>query len=211
MPSDNLNMANEIFADLPSDNVASAANFELSNFFDFIQNIYFLFLIIFIVISLLLYAALQYLKILLKKHLKIEEKFYKSQKRSELAEILLAENSRESSGETKESNSELLSHLKSLEKYLDSDRYEDWRAAIFEADLLLKKLLLKRGVPNGTLGQMLKSLQAKDFEYLEEAWEAHKFRNLLAHSFMEDKRPKGEFVKVFKLYERIFKNLDIKK
>ena len=204
-------MANEIFADLPSDNATLVASFNLSNIFDLIQNIYFLFLIIFIVTSLLLYAALQYLKILLKKHLKIEEKFYKSQKRSELAEILLAEDSRESTNEAKDSEPGLLSHLKTLEKYLDSDRYEDWRTAIFEADLLLKKLLLKHGVPNGTLGQMLKSLQDKDFKYLEEAWEAHKFRNLLAHSFMEDKRPREEFLKAFKLYELIFKNLDIDK
>lgn len=54
----------------------------------------------------------------------------------------------------------------------------EWRDAIIEADILLDDTLTKQGFGGEGLGEKLKSAQ---FATLQNAWEAHKVRNQIAH------------------------------
>jgi hypothetical protein len=60
----------------------------------------------------------------------------------------------------------------------------DWRVAILEADSMLDELIMSLGYPGENLGERLRSIQPGDFPALQDAWEAHKIRNKIAHEGM---------------------------
>ncbi|MBU6491102.1 hypothetical protein KGQ25_03070 [Patescibacteria group bacterium] len=57
----------------------------------------------------------------------------------------------------------------------------EWREAIIEADIMLDDMLTKQGYEGEGIGEKLKSVEPSDFNTLQDAWEAHKVRNLIAH------------------------------
>ncbi len=57
----------------------------------------------------------------------------------------------------------------------------EWREAIIEADIMLDDLLTKRGYMGEGVGEKLKGVESREFSTLQEAWEAHKVRNQIAH------------------------------
>lgn len=57
----------------------------------------------------------------------------------------------------------------------------EWREAIIEADIMLDDLLAKRGYRGDGVGEKLKGVEPHDFATLQDAWEAHKVRNQIAH------------------------------
>lgn len=57
----------------------------------------------------------------------------------------------------------------------------EWREAIIEADIMLDDMLERRGYVGDGVGEKLKSAEQTDFNTLQDAWEAHKVRNLIAH------------------------------
>lgn len=66
-------------------------------------------------------------------------------------------------------------------KHLESENPAEWKLAIIEADKILDELV-KTLQPHGeNLGERLKSIEPSDFETLQDAWEAHKVRNQIAH------------------------------
>jgi|AntRauTorckE6833_2_1112554.scaffolds.fasta_scaffold33107_1 hypothetical protein len=101
--------------------------------------------------------------------------------------------------ETKETQ-----NWKVVNDYLKSANSSDWKLAILEADKMLDEMVKKMGYNGENLGERLRQVEASDFESLNEAWEAHKVRNLIAHeagydvSFKEAKR-------ILSLYEKVFK------
>ena len=66
--------------------------------------------------------------------------------------------------------------------HLDSNNPNDWRLAIIEADIVLGELLDKRGYAGSSIGEQLKSISPRQLQTLDEAWEAHKVRNQIAHA-----------------------------
>jgi hypothetical protein len=58
---------------------------------------------------------------------------------------------------------------------------ESWRLAIIEADILLEETLNNAGYVGQTLGEKLKSANVQSFTTIQDAWEAHKVRNEIAH------------------------------
>jgi hypothetical protein len=82
----------------------------------------------------------------------------------------------------------------------------DWRIAIIDADSMLDDLLIRLGYPGASLGERLKSANKANFPTLDDAWEAHKVRNQIAHAgggFQLDQR---EALRVYYLYERVFRD-----
>jgi hypothetical protein len=71
--------------------------------------------------------------------------------------------------------------------HIDSQNESDWRLAILEADLILEEMLEKMGYKGETIGDKLKGIEKSDFNTLNEAWEAHKIRNQIAHDGSEFK------------------------
>jgi hypothetical protein len=69
-------------------------------------------------------------------------------------------------------------HIESLAASANSS---DWRTAIIEADILLDDLLTRRGYVGAGVGEKLKTVEPSDMNTLQDAWEAHKVRNDIAH------------------------------
>jgi hypothetical protein len=69
-------------------------------------------------------------------------------------------------------------HIRSL---MDSNNPNDWRQAIIEADILLEDILTRQGYDGAGVGEKLKQVEASDMDTLQDAWEAHKVRNQIAH------------------------------
>ncbi len=69
-------------------------------------------------------------------------------------------------------------HIETLAK---SASASDWRTAIIEADIMLGDMLTKQGYEGDSIGEKLKTVEPADFNTLQDAWEAHKVRNQIAH------------------------------
>lgn len=96
-----------------------------------------------------------------------------------------------------------------LQAHLDSDNPNDWKLAIIEADIILDDTLKRQGYAGPTLGDRLKSISPSTMHSIDDAWQAHKVRNQIAHAG-------SDFVLTQKLaretimqYERVFTELGI--
>lgn len=69
-----------------------------------------------------------------------------------------------------------------IESLMESTNPNDWRQAIIEADILLEDMLTRQGYGGEGVGEKLKQAEAADFNTLQDAWEAHKVRNQIAHA-----------------------------
>jgi hypothetical protein len=56
-----------------------------------------------------------------------------------------------------------------------------WRQAIIEADIILDELLTRLGYEGRTVAEKLQQVNPARFQTLQNAWEAHKVRNAIAH------------------------------
>lgn len=94
-----------------------------------------------------------------------------------------------------------------IEQHAASDNPNDWRLAIIEADIVLEALLEEHGHHGVTIGDRLKNLNGDTLRTLNDAWEAHKVRNEIAHRG-------GDFILTRKIvnetlarYRRVFDEL----
>jgi hypothetical protein len=87
---------------------------------------------------------------------------------------------------------------------LDSSNPSDWRMAILEADVILDELVSRMGYKGETLGDKMKSIERSDFRPIDDAWEAHKIRNILAHRGSDYILTKREARRAIDLYARVF-------
>ena len=98
---------------------------------------------------------------------------------------------------------------KDVMKYANSNNPSDWRSAIIEADVMLEKLLRNAGYVGESVGDMLKSVSKKEFLTIEDAWEAHKVRNAIAHSGGNFQLTEREAKRVIALFEKVFKEFQV--
>lgn len=68
-----------------------------------------------------------------------------------------------------------------IQKLISSDNPNDWKFAVLEADKVLEMIVSNFAVPGDNLGEKMKNIERGDFQTLEEAWQAHKVRNRIAH------------------------------
>lgn len=87
---------------------------------------------------------------------------------------------------------------------LESDNPSDWKVAIIEADTMLDALVANLGYRGDNLGDRLKMVEPSDFLTLNDAWEAHKVRNAIAHEGGYELN-KRETQRVIGLYENVFR------
>lgn len=71
--------------------------------------------------------------------------------------------------------------LESVLIHSDSRNPNDWKLAIIEADIILDEVLKQQGYAGNSLGERLKSISPQQLDSLQDAWEAHKVRNRIAH------------------------------
>lgn len=94
-------------------------------------------------------------------------------------------------------------------KYTNSENPSDWRQAIIEADVMLEELLRATGYEGESVGEMLKSVDKSDFLTIEDAWEAHKIRNAIAHSGGDFQLNEHETKRVITLFEKVFEEFNV--
>jgi hypothetical protein len=87
----------------------------------------------------------------------------------------------------------------------DSDNLSDWKLAIIDADTILDELVERMGYQGENLGERLKMVEPSDFLTLQDAWDAHKVRNQIAHEGSAFNLNKREVIRIIQLYENIFK------
>ncbi len=75
-----------------------------------------------------------------------------------------------------------LSHRwENVTAHIGSSNENDWKQAIIEADMILDDILTSMGYRGESIGEKLKRVATGDMQSLNEAWEAHKVRNQIAH------------------------------
>jgi hypothetical protein len=92
----------------------------------------------------------------------------------------------------------IMEHAQSVDEH-------KWRLAILECDIMLNELLDMQGYKGETIAEKMKQVSRTNFNSIDDAWEAHKVRNKVAHEgvgFVIDEREKN---RVINLYQRVFK------
>ncbi|AKM83810.1 TPA: hypothetical protein DCZ46_00535 [Candidatus Campbellbacteria bacterium] len=92
--------------------------------------------------------------------------------------------------------------------HLDTDSQSEWRTAILEADIILDEMTRKMGYHGETLGERLKSVERSDFLTINQAWEAHKIRNAIAHEGSNYILTKREAKRVIDMYRQVFEEFE---
>lgn len=95
---------------------------------------------------------------------------------------------------------------KRIIEYVQSDNPSNWRLAILEADIILDEILDVSGYHGTTVGDKLKMVERSDMPTLDDAWEAHKIRNAIAHQGDTFTLTEREAKRVIALYEKVFKD-----
>lgn len=89
------------------------------------------------------------------------------------------------------------------QKHISSSNQNDWKQAVIDCDIILDDLLNKMGYRGDSVGEKLKRVAKGDMKSLDDAWEAHKVRNRIAHEpgFILDHHVAH---KVIKHYQKVF-------
>jgi len=88
--------------------------------------------------------------------------------------------------------------------YAASDDEELWRLAVIEADVMLDDMLETAGYPQDQLGAKLRNVERSDFRTIDQAWEAHKLRNAIAHEGSNYNLTKKEVQQAMEQYRQVF-------
>lgn len=88
--------------------------------------------------------------------------------------------------------------------YAASGDEELWRLAIIEADVMLDEMLEAAGYQQDSLGDKLRSVEKSDFRTIEQAWEAHKLRNAIAHEGSAYDLNRRELQRAINQYREVF-------
>lgn len=91
----------------------------------------------------------------------------------------------------------------------DSLNENDWKLAIIEADIMLSEILDKLQLPGETMGDKMKAVEKSDFTTIDNAWEAHKIRNQIAHEGSDFILTSHEVKRVIGLYQTVFEEFQV--
>jgi hypothetical protein len=94
-------------------------------------------------------------------------------------------------------------------QHVESANPNDWRQAILEADIILGEVLSKLGYKGVSIGEQLKRANKGEFKSLDDAWEAHKVRNELAHAGSDYPFSQFEARRVVQQYRKVFEEFYI--
>ncbi len=107
--------------------------------------------------------------------------------------------------EIKQDGDPALAHRwETVKKHIESDNQNDWKQAIMEADIMLDDLLTNIGYRGESIGEKLKRVDSAHFQTLNEAWEAHKVRNNIAHEGSNYVMNQHEAKRVIQMYRKVF-------
>ncbi|HEU4677474.1 MAG TPA: hypothetical protein VFS75_02010 [Candidatus Paceibacterota bacterium] len=96
-----------------------------------------------------------------------------------------------------------------IQQKIAENNPESWRLAIIEADILLDETLTNAGYVGQTLGDKLKTANPQSFTTIQDAWEAHKVRNEIAHVGSDFVLTKKTAQDTIVRFERVFQEFAI--
>ena len=85
----------------------------------------------------------------------------------------------------------------------------EWREAIIEADIMLDDSLARRGYTGAGVGEKLMQVERTDLATLNDAWEAHKVRNQIAHEGSSFELTADFARRTVAHYEAVFRELKV--
>lgn len=100
--------------------------------------------------------------------------------------------------------------LEDMLKHIDSDSPNDWKLSIIEADIILDEALKTAGYAGNSLGERLKSISVNQLQSIDDAWQAHKVRNQIAHAGSDFVLTHKLAQDTIKQYRRVFHELGIR-
>lgn len=92
-----------------------------------------------------------------------------------------------------------------IQQLIESGQEPNWRQAIIEADIILDQLLTRLGYIGDSVGEKLKAVNPNQFQTLQNAWEAHKVRNEIAHQGSAFQLSEHLAYRTIKQYEAVFR------
>ena len=92
--------------------------------------------------------------------------------------------------------------------HLESESHAEWRTAILEADIILDEMTIKMGYHGDTLGERMNGVEISDFLTINQAWEAHKVRNVIAHQGSGYILSRREAKRIIDLYRQVFEEFN---
>jgi hypothetical protein len=95
-------------------------------------------------------------------------------------------------------------HWARVQKLFLSENPSDWKIAILEADIMLDDMVRRMGYAGDTLGECLKQIERSDFTTLDLAWEAHNFRNKIAHE-PDSSISRRDINRIIGFFEKVFR------
>ncbi len=98
----------------------------------------------------------------------------------------------------------LTNRWESVQKHMSSTNPNDWKQAIIEADIMLDDILTKMGYRGESVGEKLKRVAMGDFASLDDAWEAHKVRNRIAHDGSDFALSEHDAKETIQKYRKVF-------
>ncbi len=96
-----------------------------------------------------------------------------------------------------------------MRAHVNSTNPNDWKLAIIEADIVLDETLKRMGYAGTSLGERLRSVSPQAMETLDDAWQAHKIRNEIAHNSVDFVLTQQLAKETIVRYERVFTELGI--
>lgn len=142
------------------------------------------------IVSIMLFIGIIYSIERLKQIRRKEEEIYNPKVEIAYEEVVKGDN-------------ELAKKWDKIKTHIESENGNDWRQAILEADIILGELLTRLGYKGEGIGEQLKRANKSDFKTLDDAWEAHKIRNRVAHDGSDFVLTKSEAKRVIDLYRKV--------
>lgn len=96
-----------------------------------------------------------------------------------------------------------------IEHHMATDNPNDWKLAIIEADVLLGEILEQAGYAGLSIGDKLKSVSPAQVTTLDDAWQAHKVRNNIAHAGTDFVLTKKLAQDTITQYRRVFEEFKV--
>ena len=93
--------------------------------------------------------------------------------------------------------------------YANSENPNDWRHAIIDADIMLDEMLNAQGYKGATMGDKLKQVERSDFNTIDNAWEAHKMRNRIAHEGSHQALNERVVRQTIAQYQSVFREFEL--
>ena len=96
-----------------------------------------------------------------------------------------------------------------IESLINGTRASEWREAIIEADIMLDDVLARQGYVGDGVGEKLKAVEPADLTTLQDAWEAHKVRNQIAHEGSAFNLSESLARRTIARFESVFRELKV--